>query len=181
MIYMNSIVARIEDLPYYYSPPMQITFKQSASLLGGKYVFNSAPEIVGNNKNINDLTMIYIKSLSFSADIDLLSYQKALKLIGGGVDVPRFSLFAESNSNAPLLTDPIQLAEYFSDQEYKKLLLLNQVPNRLTGFFRGSLQQHGDLAGVSDVTLTLNIWMQAITDDNFIKALKCKYPDRIRG
>jgi hypothetical protein len=176
---MNSspLVARIEDLPYYYSPPMQITFKQKAVLNAGRYIFNGAREAIGNNKNINDLTLLYIKSMSFNADVDLLNYQRALKLNDGTVDIPRFSLFAESDTNAPVFIDPIQLTDYFYDQQYKKLLLMAQTPNRLTGFFRGSLQQHGGIAGVSEITMTINVWIQSITDDNFIKALKSRYPN----
>ena len=51
-----------------------------------------------------------------------------------------------------------------------------QLPNKLTGFFRGTLQQHAGLAGVSEINLTMNIWMQYITDDNFIKGLQKAYP-----
>jgi hypothetical protein len=79
-----------------------------------------------------------------------------------------------------VLTDPIDLGDYFNDQGYKKVLLLKQLPNNLTGFFRGTLQQHGGLAGVNEINLTMNIWVQAITDDAFIEGLKRHYPDTFR-
>jgi hypothetical protein len=124
--------------------------------------------------------LLYIKAFSFSADIELLAYQNALKLSDGTVNIPRFSLFTQSDANAPVLTDPIDLGDYFNDQGYKKVLLLKQLPNNLTGFFRGTLQQHGGLAGVNEINLTMNIWVQAITDDAFIEGLKRHYPDTFR-
>ena len=62
------------------------------------------------------------------------------------------------------------------DAEYKKLILAKQLPNALSGFFRGTLQQTAALAGVAEITLTMNMWVQAITDDSFIAALRRNYP-----
>jgi len=174
---MEQIITRIEDLPYLLSPPMQITFKQSAGLTSGQYIFNGDRQVVGNNKNINDQGLYYIKSMTFSADVEQLAYQKALKLSSGEVDIPRFSLFMQSDTQAPAFKDPVQLGEYFSDQEFKKLILPRQQPNRLTGFFRGTLQQIAELSGVAEINLSVNIWIQYITDDNFIKGLHKQYPN----
>ena len=177
---ISNIITRIEDLPYLKSPPMQITFTQSGSLSAGQYVFNSPREEVGNNKNINDQGLYYIKAMTFSADVELLAYQKAIKLLSGSTDIPTFSLFMQSDSQAPAFIDPIQLSDYFNDQEFKKLILPRQFPNLLTAFFRGTLQQHAGLAGINEINLTINMWMQYVTDDNFIKALQKDYPQVMR-
>lgn len=251
---MNSIntnlidgIARIEDLPYLNSPPLQFTFSQSAPIIAGKYTFNGGRAQIGNNKNLNDNTLFYIKSLSFSADIVKGAYQESLKLTrpditgnttasgqnklidstatflsdninigdvventttnektvvqkevesnteiivadnfflnsGDGykiftrkVDIPKFSLFIDSERNSPILRDPVECNDYFSNQEFKKLFLPKLFPNRITAFFRGELQQNALLAGITQVTLTMNIFGQEVTDDSFIEALKKKY------
>lgn len=183
---MNAQVVRIEDLPYFYSPPMQWTFSQSATLTLGQYPFTGARAVVNGAKNITDNSLLYIKSASFSADISILDYEKAIQLPGGTVDVPRFSLFMDSEANAPLFRDPIQLLNYFNDQEYKLLAEPRTssgedtiVKNRLSGFFRGTLQQHANLAGISAITLNMVVYIQEIIDGNFINALKLKYPQII--
>jgi len=170
-------VVRLEDLPYYKSPPMQFTFTQSATLTLGQYPFTAAKAVVGNNKNLTDNAMIYIKAITFSADIDVQDYQTALKLSTGATDVPTFSMFLQSEARAPVFVDPIQLGNYYSNQEYKKLFLTKQAPNELTAFFRGTLQQHGGLAGVTEINLTMDVWVQQLTNDNFIEGLKKNYPN----
>lgn len=170
-------IPRIEDLPYYYSPPLQFTFTQQATLTLGQYPFTAGRAAVGNNKNITDNTLLYFREMTFSADISLANYQIALQLAGGTVDIPRFSLFLTSEANAPVLVDPIQLDNYFNGQTFRRIVLPKQLPNTLSGFFRGTLQQHGGLAGVTEINLTMNMWVQAISDDNFVEAMKQKYPD----
>ena len=169
-------IVRIEDLPYFFSPPMQFTFTQSASLTVGIYPFTGAAVEVGNNKNLTDNTLLYIKAVSFAADIPVLDYQQAIKLAAGTTDVPRFSMFLQSESRAPIFVDPIQLGDYIDDQEYKLLKMTKQDPDYLTAFFRGTLQQTAALAGIIEINLTMNVWVQAITDDNFIHGLRLKYP-----
>lgn len=170
-------IPRIEDLPYYTSPPMQFTFTQSATLTLGQYPFLPVKATLGNNKNITDNTLLYLKAITFSADIPLLTYQEAIKLSTGLTDIPRFSMFLQSEGGgAPVFIDPIQLGDYFNDQEYKKLILAKQLPNRISGFFEGTLQQTANLAGINEINLTMNIWVQSITDDDFINALKTRYP-----
>lgn len=174
---LSNYIARIEDLPYYVSPPMQFTFTQQATLTLGQYPFTADKVVIGNNKNITDNVLLYIKAFTFSADIDLLAYQQSLKLSTGLTDIPTFSMFLQSDARAPVFVDPIQLGNYYTDQEYKKLLLTKQSPNELTAFYRGTLQQHAGLAGVTEINLSMDIWVQQITNDNFIEALKKNYPD----
>jgi len=173
---LQNNIARIEDLPYAKSPPMQFTFTQSATLTLGQYPFTGAAQVVENNKNITSNTLLYIKSVSFSADIDLLTYQQALKLSTGLTDIPVFHAFIQSDSRAPIFVDPIQLGNYYSNQEYKQIVIPKQDPNELTAFFRGTLQQHAGLAGVTEINLTMDLWVQQVTSNNFIEALRKNYP-----
>ena len=177
----NDIIARIEDLPYYTSPPAQFFLTERANLALGVYVFGGLRLIMTGNKNITDNTLIYIRSLSFSADIPAVDYQQALQLAAGGVDIPTFRAFLQSGSSAPIFEDPIVLNNYFDEIDYRLLLLPKQIPNRLTGFFTGTLQQTAALAGYAGINFTLQMWAQVITDDNFIAGLKRDYPRIIRS
>ena len=86
-------------------------------------------------------------------------------------------MFLQSESRAAIFVDPIQLGNYFSDQEYKKIQLAKQDPNELTAFFRGTLQQTAALAGTNEINLTMDVWVQQITNDNFIEAIKRNFPN----
>ncbi len=171
-----SDIVRVEDLPYFYSPPMQFVFTEKAEITNGTYPFTGNKEIVDNNKNITDNTLLYIKAMSFSADIEKKDYQQALKLADGSTNIPSFSCFMQSDAQAPIFVDPIKLGDYFDDQEYKKIVLPKQFPNNISAFFRGTLKQTGALAGVTEINLTMNIWVQQITDIAFIDGLRQAFP-----
>jgi len=167
---------RIGDLSYWTSPPMQFTYIQSAALTAGTYPFTASRGAMINAKNINAETLIYFYDMQFSADIGLLDYQQALKLAGGTTDVPRFSLFLESSRNAPVLQDPIYCQDYFDGQSYQLVIEPKQLPNAITAFFQGTLQQHAGLAGVTEINLIMTMFAQQITDDSYISEFKKGYP-----
>jgi len=173
---MDEIIARIEDLPYWKCQPIQFTFKQTATLTLGQYPFLAERTELTPQKNITDNILLYFKSISFSADIPLLSYQEALQLAGGTLNVPKFSPFLKSEHNALMYENPLELNNYFSDQEFKLLKLPKQKPNRFTGYIKGTLQQTAALAGYEKINITIQMFGQSITDDNFIAALKRDYP-----
>jgi len=172
----SDLITRIEDLPYKKSPPMQLIFSQKADISVGTYPFTAGRATVTGEKNINDQTLLYVRSISFSADIPLIDYQKALKLAAGTVDIPNFQMFLQSDSNAPLFQDPIDLLDYFNDKSYRLIIEPKLSPNTLTGFFRGTLQQHAGLAGVTEINLNIEMIVQQITDDAFIHGLDQPYP-----
>jgi hypothetical protein len=172
----SKLIARIEDLPYWSSTPMQFSFTQSATITLGQYPFTAARASMEGEKNLTDNSLIYIRSISFSADIPILDYQQALQLVGGSTDIPAFYMFLQSDANAPTLRDPIKLLNYFDNQDYKMLIEPKKLPNRLTAFFRGTLQQTGALAGITDINLNIDIYAQEIIDDNFVAAIKAGYP-----
>lgn len=178
---LSPMITRIEDLPYKTSPPAQFVFTQAATLTAGTYPWTGGRAAITNEKDITDNTLIYIKALSFSADIPLVDYQQALKLAAGTVDIPRFSAFLQADSNAPIFVDPIVLHDYFNDQEYRLLIEPKQLPNAFTGFFRGTLQQTAALAGVGEINLTVQMWVQLISDDNFIAGIRKEYPRVLRS
>jgi hypothetical protein len=90
-------------------------------------------------------------------------------------------MFMQADANSPLLKDPIVLQDFFQDQEFKLLKEAKISPNRLSAFFRGTLNQTANLAGINEINLTMEVWVQEVTDDNFIDGLKLKYPRIARG
>lgn len=185
---VNPIIARIEDLPYFSSPPIQLSLSQSASLSFGQYVWsntNAPKTVLFGSTQLSQSTLLYIKSISFSADIPELDYQKALEItttvagngtVAGTNQIPSYFKFLSSDAKAPTLRSPILCQKYFTDQEYKLLIEPKTLPNQVLGFFRGALQQTGALAGINTITLTAEFYVQTIEERNFINALKNQYP-----
>lgn len=169
-------IARLGDIPYWTAPPMQFTFTEQAVLTIGEYPWEAERTIMTNNKNLNESTLIYFYDMTFSADIPILDYQKGLQLASGDNEIPEFSMFFESERNAPALQDPIVCQDYFTSQTYDLLLEPKQTPNKLNAFFRGKLQQHAGLAGIPAINLTFTFYATQITDDNYIQAFKEGYP-----
>lgn len=171
-------VTRLLDIPFWTSPPLQFTFSQTAEIEAGQYNFEGAGQEMVGNKNINDNTLILINTMSFSASIPREVYQEALALTTlPNTFIPNFNMFLESGRNAPVLRDPVELNDYFVSQVFTQLIDPKVTPNRLSAFFRGTLQQTAALAGISEITLNIQIFCQEITDDNFIQAVKKGYPD----
>jgi len=172
-----SRVGRIEDLPYYTSPPIQFTFTQQAVLNAATYPFTlAAKAAMNNNTQLTDNSLIYIRDISFHADIAILDYQEALKLLAGTVDIPELSIYMGGNSGVPILRNPIVLADYFREQSYRLLIMPKYTPNNLLAAVEGTLQQHAGLAGVNQINITIELYCQEIVDDNFIHAITRKYP-----
>lgn len=173
---LDNHIPRVGDLPYWSSPPMQFSFTEVATLTLGEYPFEAERTVMTNTKNLNNSTLIYFYDMSFSADIPLLDYQNALQLASGDNEIPQFSMFMQSDRNAPVLQDPILCQDYFNGQDYQLLIEPKQTPNKLNAFFRGKLKQTAALAGISKINLTFTFYAQQITDDNFIQSFKQGYP-----
>lgn len=174
---MTRRIARIEDLPYYTSPPLQFTWTQTGTLALGVYPFTlAAKDRMANNVQLTDNSLIYIRNISFYADVPELDYQQALKLAGGTVDIPRLSIYMEGNAGVPILRVPIELGNYFREQSYRLLVMPKFTPNFLLAAIEGTLQQHAGLAGFNEVNISVELFCQEIIDDNFIANITREYP-----
>jgi len=173
----EELIARIEDLPYWTSPPIQVTYTQQATLTLGQYPFTDVKTAMGFNVNVTDNSLWYIRALSFSADIPEVDYQQALQLAGGTNAIPVFQMFFSGQAHVPMLRNAIQLNQYFRDLDFKQLVMPKILPNILKGNIFGTLQQTAALAGINVVNATVEVYIQEITDDAFIKAVTKNYPD----
>lgn len=169
-------VARMEDLPYYSSPPIQFIHTQQGALALGVYPFVIAKAAMQNTIQLSDNSLIYIRNISFYADVPELDYQMALQLAAGTVNIPRLSIYFSGNASVPLLRNPVFLGNYFREQDYRMLVRPKVTPNTIQAAIQGTLQQHGGLAGIGQVNLTVEIYCQEIVDDNFVSAITKKYP-----
>lgn len=176
-----SRVARMEDMPYFNSPPIQFVYSQKAPLTLGTYPFVLTKSALRNTVQLTDNSLIYIRDISFYADIPEQDYQFGLKLAAGNTDVPRFSLYMAGNAGVPVFRNPIELGKYFREQSYRKIIMPKFTPNNLLGAIQGTIQQHGGLAGVAEINITVELYCQEIVDDAFIAALLKKYPDGKKG
>lgn len=175
------VIARIEDMPYNTSIPMQFSLTQTGSLVLGQYVFSEPRINMSGTKNIRPSTLIYLRSISFSADIPVLDYQGALQLAGGGTQVPKLNMFLTSDANSPTLRDPILLDNYFSSQDYRMIIEPTKIPVVMSAYIEGVLQQTAALAGITEINMSVDIYAQSIEDKNFIRAFKAQYPEVING
>lgn len=171
-----SRVARIEDLPYYTSPPIQFVHTQQAVLNAGTYPLALNKVTMQNTVQLSDNSLIYIRDMSFYADIERDNYQRALQLAAGTVDVPRLSLYFSGNASNPILRNPVFLGDYFRNQPYRLLKMPKATPNTIDAAIQGTLQQHAGLAGIAQINLTVEVYCQEIVDDAFIAAVTKKYP-----
>lgn len=170
-------VARIEDLPYYTSPPIQFIHTQQAALTLGTYPFLLNKTVMTNsNSQLTDNSLIYIRDISFYADVPVLDYQRALKLAAGTVNIPRLSLYMGGNAGVPMLRNPVYLGDYFREQSYRLLIMPKFTPNDILASINGTLQQHAGLAGIVEINITVELFCQEIVDDAFIEAVTRKYP-----
>jgi len=169
-------VARLEDLPYYSSPPIQFIHTQQGALALGTYPFVIAKVVMQNTIQLSDNSLIYIRNISFYADVPELDYQLALQLAAGTVNIPRLSIYFSGNASVPLLRNPIFLGNYFREQDYRILVRPKVTPNTIQAAIEGTLQQHGGLAGIGQINLTAEVYCQEIVDDNFVSAVTKKYP-----
>lgn len=177
---MHDLIARIGDIPYTSSPPMQFSLTLSAVLSNGNFEFfdvaGGTPlgrsELAGS-KNITENSLIVIKDFSFAADIPILDYQQSL--VAG--TIPNFNLFLTSDAGAPQFKDPIQLPNYMDKQQYILALTPKVSENAFTGFYRGSFPQTAATAGLNTIDFTINFYAVEVVDDNYIAAFKKNYPE----
>jgi len=181
-------VPRIEDLPYYDSPPIQFIWESTAPLLGGMYTWRDAPGSLVSTRPLLDNAMYYFRSVSLVADISEIDFESNL------VVTPLFYVFLKSDAGAVAFREPIQMNKYYDQFDYRFLwtraqqnnhvnaafsgLRLQTVPPPPTYIEGGVLMQGPALSGKLSITLKAIISAQEIVNEHFINAVrKHGYPD----
>lgn len=166
---MNATIERtprIEDMPYYTSPPVLFIYQSTATVAAGQYVWNDVPSALTPLRPLVDNAVYYFRSITLSADISELDFTAAI------TTVPQFFSFLTGDANAVLFREPISMVKFYQNFDYRYLWSRAKGSNELRCAFRGTLAQIAALVGKVDIELTAIISAQEITDVEFANALK---------
>lgn len=166
-------IPRIEDLPYWTSPPIQFVYESEATLNLGTYVWNDPPTVLTPDRPILANALYYFRNISLAADIAELDYQGAL------ITTPQFFTFLQSDARGVLFREPITMNKYFENFEYRMVWSTQSGQDQLFAAFRGTLLQTLPLIGKQSITLKAIISAQEIIDDNYIRLFKKMYPQAV--
>ena len=167
---MRRRVARISDFPLWLSPPIKYVYEQTSTLAAGLYTFALARADFTPAKNLNPGTMLYIRNISFACDVPEALY------VDAKTTTPQFRTFMRGDASSPVFKNPLTLTKYFDNTPWEQLIYPNKAVNRLRGNIQGVLTQTAALAGVLTITATIEMYVQEITDREFIKELMKNYP-----
>jgi len=159
------LIPRLEDMPYYLCPPIQFVFSQTAPLQFGQYVFPLTKALFTPDRPILDNALYYFRTLTCTADITELDYESSVDVSAGAF---QFHCFERSLSGAPRFREPILIAKFLENFDYRLLFLPRQEPNELLGSFQGTITQTASLVGKTAITFKMVISAQEITDDGFV-------------
>jgi len=167
-------VPRIEDLPYWSSPPIQFVYEETAPLLLGAYTFPGvrAPLAILRPLLVN--AVYYFRNITVSADIAEFDYLNAI------VNTPQFQIYKTSDNGVQLFREPIRLSNYFQQFDYRLAWQTQQDNDVLTGSIVGVLNQTAGLIGKTSVTMKIVISAQEIVDERFTRLFRDKsYPESV--
>ena len=163
-------VPRAEDLPYNTSPPIQFTYESTVNLSLGYYLWDDPATALVPSRPILNNALYYFRSITLTADIEQLDFTTNL------VNVPQFFMFKESNGDAILFREPINMNTFYQNFDYRLFWQSHRANDVLKAAFRGSLIQGAGLIGKPDITLKAIISAQEIVDEGFINKFKLSYP-----
>lgn len=155
------IVPRLEDLPYWSSPPIQFVYESTAALAAGSYYWNDAPSALTPARPLIDNAVYYFRSISLAADITELDFEANM------TTTPNFYTFLTADAMAVLFREPILMNMYYQQFDYRLVWARARGANTLLAAFTGTLLQGVNLIGKNSITLKAVISAQEIVDDDF--------------
>lgn len=164
------IIPRLEDLPYWTSPPVQFVYRSTAPVIAGTYTWADPPTVLTYSRPVLETAIYYIRNISLSANIDALDYSQNL------ANIPQFQLYLQSTGKTILFREPVIMTQFFEQMDFRFLWNTNQDNDILYGSFVGSLTQGAGLIGKGSVTLTAVVLAQEIVDHNFINLFRQNFP-----
>jgi len=165
-------IPRIEDLPYFDSPPVQFVYEETANIVLGNYIWTAGASALTPARPILDNALYYFRDITLSADISELDFEANI------VTNPQFQMFRISDANAPLFREAITMVKFYERLPYRLVWVPGRASDVLNADFTGQLVQGPALVGKTSITLKAIVTAQEIVDDNFIKAVRdYKYPN----
>lgn len=168
------MVARIEDLPYYSSPPIEFTYTTSTpsgDFVAGKYTWADAPKALTPNRPLMVNAVYYFRSITLAADIEEVDFTSNI------VTIPTFQMYLKSNNKAILFREPIYMVKFLQNFDYRFAWSTQQVNDVLYASFNGVLAQGPGTVGYTNIKLTAVISAQEIVDEGFVRLFKKTYPN----
>jgi hypothetical protein len=170
-------IPRIEDMPYWSSPPIQFVYEQTANLVLGTYTFataGNAPQPLAISRPIIENTIYYMRNITLSADIGRDDF------LGAIVTTPNFQLYKQSENNVQLYRESIRMSDYFQQFDFRLAWQTQRSVDQLLGTIVGQLTQTVALIGKSSITIKAIISAQEIVDQKFTRLFRDKsYPEGI--
>jgi hypothetical protein len=163
-------VPRLEDLPYYTSPPIQFTYQSSAPFAAGVYTWSEMQMRLVPDRPIMANSLYYFRSLTLSADIDEVDFTSNI------ITTPKFQMYLKGRAKVILFREPIYMVKFLQNFDYRYVWRTQTTKDQLFASFNGVLAQGAGLVGKDPLTLTAVISAQEIVDEGFVKFFKEKYP-----
>lgn len=203
---MNVNYLSKDQIPYLKTEPLHIVFRSKATVgivTPGYYdwtVNTSTLQPTPNGRvvaspraDLDPANLYIIEHFTFSADVAEEDFSGAIVDDTAATDVapgiPRFHLYVQSESSAPILKQPIPLSQYYQEadfpkwREYSKEASDINIPNgigfmvikntnQFVGAFEARLRQGVSLMGKTSITLILALGLLEVKDENFIREYK---------
>lgn len=164
------MVARLEDLPYYTSPPIEFTYRSSAPFAAGKYTWAEMQVPLTPNRPIMPNSLYYFRSITLSADIEEVDFTSNI------VTTPAFQMYLRGRAKSILFREPVLMVKFLQNFDYRFVWKTQTTIDQLYASFNGVLAQGAGLVGKDPLTLTAVISAQEIVDEGFVKLFKQTYP-----
>lgn len=172
------IVPRIEDLPYWSSPPIQFVYESTAALNAGAYTWTDQPSVLTPQRPLVDNAVYFFRSISLVANIAELDFESNILSAPPRVPV-QFYMYLTSDSQAVLFREPIVMNKYYQQFDYRLVWSRAKGANQLLAAFTGIVAQGPTLIGKASITLKAVVSAQEIVDERFNTMLRdASYPGR---
>jgi len=165
------VIPRIEDLPYYKSPPVEFVYTSTATLSAGSYTWADTQKPLTPDRPLMANTLYYFRSVTLTGDLDELDYTSNL------TTTPKFQMYLRSRQKAILFREPVYMVKFLQNFDFRFAWFTQHTTDQLYASFTGVLTQGPALVGKGTITLTAVVSAQEVVDENFIKLFKSKYPD----
>jgi hypothetical protein len=165
-------IARIEDLPYGTSKPIEFIYQSTVAYGSspGYYQWADKPTALTPPRPIQENVLYYFRTLTLTANVSEEDFTAAITTI------PQFQMYTSGTQGAPLFREPIYMGCFLQNFVYRLAWMTTRNNESLLAGFQGALQQTVNLIGVNSITLTAIVSAQEITDQNFVLDFRKQYP-----
>jgi hypothetical protein len=165
------VIPRIEDLPYWDSPPIQFVYESTAPLIAGSYYWNDPAMPLNPIRPLVDNAVYYFRNITLAADISELDFEANIST------APNFYTFLSADARTVLFREPINMNMFYQQFDYRLVWSRAKGANQLLAAFTGALLQGPSLIGKTSITLKAVISAQEIVNESFNMLLRDKgYP-----